>query len=216
MDVMELILHTDDFLTKLVEANITLTYFILFSIIFFESAFLLFFYLPGDGLLFFVGVISAVTQLDILIVIPLLIAAAATGYLVNYKLGMWSGNWLLTRNWRYFRSFYKNAHDFMDLHGTKAIIVGRFFPVVRTFLPFVAGMVAMNHKKFILHTCLGAVIWVLFFTLTGHFVGAIPWVKDNYGMLFLGLVIITFLPLLYSFFRAVLKKIVPLLNKKKQ
>lgn len=203
----ELILHTDDFLISLVRANLTLTYFILFTIIFCESAFLLFFFFPGDGLLFSVGVISAATRLELPLVIPLLITAAISGYMVNYWLGTWSGHWLLNRRWHYFLKFHHKAHDFMEVHGSKAIIISRFFPIVRTFLPFVAGMVDMNYKKFVFHTCLGAIIWVLAFTLTGHFVGSIPWVSKNYGLIFFGLTVITLLPLSFPLLRAAGKRI---------
>lgn len=148
MDLLELITHTDDYLNGLIAANLIVAYLVIFLIIYCESAFITFPFLPGDGLLFSVGVVSAATPLNIVLIIILLIAAAVLGNLTNYGLGLRFGKWVLTRQNRMVANYYGQAHEFMDKYGEKAVIIGRFFPILRTYLPFVAGMVAMPYRTF--------------------------------------------------------------------
>jgi membrane-associated protein len=201
MDLLELIMQTDDFLTRQVAANIILAYVLIFVIIFAESGIILFPFLPGDGFLFSVGVIAASTDLNFYIVVPICILAAILGYLINYYVGKVIGNGLLKRNYYWFRRFYQQTHRFMQIRGSNAVILSRFFPIIRTYFPFVAGMADMEYKKFVIYTILGAVLWVLIFAFTGFMVGEIPWVQQNYGFIFLGLVILTLIPLMYSSIR---------------
>lgn len=201
MDLLDLIMQTDEFLTRQVAANIMLTYMLIFLIIFAESGIILCPFLPGDGFLFSVGVIAASTDLNFYIVVPLCIIAAILGYLINYFLGKVTGDRLLKRNYSWFRRFYQQTHIFMQTRGRNAVILSRFFPIIRTYFPFVAGMAHMEYRQFVRYTILGAVLWVLLFTLTGFMVGEIPWVQQNYGLIFLGLVILTLIPLVYSSFR---------------
>ena len=201
MDLLELIMQTDEFLTRQVAANIILAYVLIFVIIFAESGIILCPFLPGDGFLFSVGVIAASTDLNFYIVVPICILAAILGYLINYYLGEAIGNRLLEKNYNWFRRFYEQTHRFMEIRGSNAVILSRFFPIVRTYFPFVAGMVGMEYKTFVRYTVVGAVLWVLIFTLTGFMVGEIPWVQQNYGLIFLGLVILTLIPLVYSSIR---------------
>jgi len=201
MDLLELIMQTDEFLTRQVAANIILAYVLIFVIIFAESGIILCPFLPGDGFLFSVGVIAASTDLNFYIVVPICIIAAILGYLINYYLGEAIGNRLLKKNYYWFRRFYQQTHRFMEIRGSNAVILSRFFPIVRTYFPFVAGMADMEYRKFVRYTVVGAVLWVLIFTLTGFMVGEIPWVQQNYGLIFLGLVILTLIPLVYSSIR---------------
>jgi len=201
MDLLELIMQTDEFLTRQVAANIILAYVLIFVIIFAESGIILCPFLPGDGFLFSVGVIAASTDLNFYIVVPICILAAILGYLINYYLGEAIGNRLLEKNYNWFRRFYEQTHRFMEIRGSNAVILSRFFPIVRTYFPFVAGMADMEYRKFVRYTVVGAVLWVLIFTLTGFMVGEIPWVQQNYGLIFLGLVILTLIPLVYSSIR---------------
>lgn len=201
MDLLELIMQTDEFLTRQVAANIILAYVLIFVIIFAESGIILCPFLPGDGFLFSVGVIAASTDLNFYIVVPICIIAAILGYLINYYLGEAIGNRLLKKNYNWFRRFYQRTHRFMEIRGSNAVILSRFFPIIRTYFPFVAGMADMEYKTFVRFTVVGAVLWVLIFTLTGFMVGEIPWVQQNYGLIFLGLVILTLIPLVYSSIR---------------
>ncbi len=196
MDLFELITRTDDYLNALIASNLALAYLVLFLIIYCESAFITFPFLPGDGLLFSVGVVAASTQLNIVLVIPLLTLAAILGNLTNYWLGLRFGRWVLGKEIRMVDKYYRSAREFIGKNGEKAVIIGRFFPIIRTYLPFVAGIVAMPYRSFVKHSILGAMVWVLLFTLVGNLLGEVPWVRDNYGLIFFGLIIVTLLPFL--------------------
>ncbi|MDC6350285.1 VTT domain-containing protein [Zeaxanthinibacter sp. PT1] len=198
MDLIDLIGNTDEYLIEQVTANLVLTYLILFAIIFSESGIILCPFLPGDGLLFSIGVVATVSPLNIYIVIPLLSLAAILGYLFNYHLGRSFGRWILERDYKTIRRAYSKTEIFMKDHGQKAVIISRFFPIVRTYVPFVAGVVQMNYGVFRRQTFVGGVLWVSIFCLTGFFTGEIPWVKENYGLIFLGLVVLTMLPFLFQ------------------
>ena len=204
MDLLELLTSTDDYLNALIAANLALAYLVIFLIIYCESAFITFPFLPGDGLLFSVGVVSAATPLNIALIIPLLILAAVLGNLTNYQLGLRFGKWVITRKNRLVQNHYERAREFIGKNGEKAVIIGRFFPIIRTYLPFVAGMVAMPYHSFFRLSVLGAFAWVLVFTLVGNLLGEVPWVRQNYGLIFLGLIIVSLLPflfrMLYRFF----------------
>ncbi len=207
MDLLDLIMHTDDFLYEQVAANLLLSYVIIFLVIYSESGIILCPFLPGDGFLFSVGVIASSTELNIYLVILLCLIAAILGYINNYHLGRLTGNRLLKKNYKWFTRFYQNTHNFMQEYGSRAVIIGRFFPIVRTFLPFVAGMVGMEYRHFVKHTISGAIFWVLFFTLLGFLVGEIPWVQKNYGLIFLGLVLITLIPIIAAIFGRLLRRL---------
>lgn len=201
-NLLEIILHTDDVLLAIVAENILEAYLILFFIIMLETGLIVFPFLPGDGLLFSAGVIAASTNLNIWILLVILIIAAILGNIINYNVGKLIGHKLKRSN----NYFIKNhilihlpqAQQFYDKHGGSAIILGRFLPVIRTYIPFLAGIVKMENSIFIKNTVIGAVSWISLFLLTGFFVGEIKWVKDNYGLIFISLVIITLIPLLYS------------------
>lgn len=206
MDLFELISNTDEFLIRSIGSNLLLTYFILFAIIFAESGIILFPYLPGDGLLFSVGVVTATTALDIYIVIPILILAAILGFLFNYRMGKFFGVWVSRKDNPYLRRSFKKTEVFIANYGQNAVIISRFFPIVRTYLPFIAGAVHMDFGVFLRQTVLGGVLWVCFFVLTGFFTGEIPWVKANYGLIFLGLVVLTLIPLFLQLFKTLTKR----------
>ena len=197
MDLFALLTNTDDYLNALIAANLALAYLVIFLIVYCESAFITFPFLPGDGLLFSVGVVSAATPLNIALIIPLLILAAVLGNLTNYRLGLRFGKWVITRKNRLVQNHYESAREFIGKNGEKAVIIGRFFPIIRTYLPFVAGMVAMPYNSFFRLSVLGAIAWVLVFALGGNLLGEVPWVKENYGVIFLGLIIVSLLPFLF-------------------
>ncbi|MFT4831572.1 MAG: membrane-associated protein [Psychroserpens sp.] len=207
--LLDFILHTDDALISLVADNIYKAYLILFLIIMLETGLIVFPFLPGDGLLFSAGVVAASTDMNVWVLLVLLIVAAITGNIINYYLGMTLGlslkqsNNYLIKN--YIMVHIPKAKEFYTKHGGSAIIIGRFFPLVRTYIPFLAGMVRMGRPIFMKNTILGAIAWITLFLLTGFFAGEIPWVKNNYGLIFISLIIITMLPLLFSILKKLLK-----------
>lgn len=209
-ELIELIIHTDEVLLGLVSENVYQAYFLLFLIIFLETGVIFFPFLPGDGLLFSTGVIAASTELDIYILLPLLIIAAISGNLVNYFTGNYLGtNLKHSPNTFVQKWLIKPLHKteiYYHKHGNTAIVIGRFFPIIRTYIPFLAGLVKMRFALFVKYTFIGAILWVLLFLLSGYFLGEIPWVKNNYGLIFLLLIIITLLPFTVTLLRRIFTK----------
>ncbi|MET7030634.1 VTT domain-containing protein [Sediminicola luteus] len=209
--LIDFILHTDDALISLVAENIYKAYFILFLIIMLETGLIVFPFLPGDGLLFSAGVVAASTDMNVWVLLVLLIIAAITGNIINYYVGLTLGAGLKQSNnyiiKNYLMAHVPKAEEFYAKHGGRAIIIGRFFPMVRTYIPFLAGIVRMERPIFMKYTVSGAIIWIMLFLLTGFFVGEIPWVKNNYGLIFVSLAIVTVLPLLFSVIMKIFKKL---------
>jgi membrane-associated protein len=203
MDALfEIIVHTDDALRLIVAQNIIQAYVFLFLVIFLETGTVFLPFLPGDGLLFSAGVITASTSLNIVLLVPLLILAAVLGNLSNYIVGSYFGNKLeKSQNrfvQRYLLKYIIQTRHFYDKYGAKSIVIGRFFPVIRTYIPFFAGLSGFKYHLFFIYTIIGSVLWVPFFTLIGHFIGENAWVKDNFLVIFLGLIIVTLIPFFYN------------------
>jgi membrane-associated protein len=209
-EFFEIILHTDDAIKAIVAENIIKAYFVLFLVIFSETGFIFFPFLPGDGLLFSAGVIAATTDVGILILIPLLIAAAILGNLSNYAAGKFFGkNLEKSKNsfvQKHLVKYILKTRQFYAKYGEKSIIIGRFFPVIRTYIPFFAGLSSFPMNNFFNFTVIGALIWVPFFSLAGFFLGEIPWVENNFGLIFLGLIIITLMPFFYNIIKLALRR----------
>ncbi|WP_431129472.1 VTT domain-containing protein [Flagellimonas flava] len=204
-ELIDLIVHTDDALLALVSDNVIKAYLVLFTIILLETGIILFPFLPGDGLLFSAGVITATTELNLYILLPILIVAAISGNIINYRTGaLFGGSFRGSNNYfirAYIAKHLPKAEEFYLKHGGRAIILGRFFPVIRTYIPFVAGLVRMEKRAFFKNTSIGAILWVSLFLCLGNLLGEITWVKNNYGLIFLSLVILTLIPLLVTLLR---------------
>ena len=200
--LIDIILYTDDTLMMFAAENIYKTYLILFLFIMLETGFILFPFLPGDGLLFSAGVVAASTDLDIRILVILLLTAAILGNEMNYFAGNFLGCRLRKSNNYFIRNhlmrYMPKAEAFYVQYGRSAVILGRFFPVIRTYVPFLAGVVRLNKLIFLKNTIIGAFAWILLFLLTGFYVGEIQWVKENYGLIFLFLIMTTLIPFIYT------------------
>jgi len=209
-ELFEIILHTDEALTAIVADNVIKAYIILFLIIFSETGFIFFPFLPGDGLLFSAGVIAASTEMNIIILVPLLIIAAIAGNLSNYVVGRFFGKNLENSQnrmvQRHLIKYIVRTRHFYEKHGEKSIVIGRFFPVIRTYIPFFAGLSGFQLSSFSLYTIIGSLIWVPLFSFAGYFLGELPWVKDNYLLIFLGLIVVTLIPFFYSLLKLALPK----------
>lgn len=179
----------------------TLTYAILFLIIFVETGLIVMPLLPGDSLLFAVGLLAASTgKLDITFVIPLLIMAALLGDNVNYFVGRRFSTFVKSRDKILFlkREYITQTEEFYEKHGGKAVILARFMPIIRTIAPFVAGAGSMKYSKYITFCVIGAVLWVTSITLLGYFLGNVPIVKDNFEKVVLGIVFVSIAPMLWG------------------
>ena len=209
-ELFELVLHTDEVLMRIVAANLTEAYVILFLIIFSETGLLIFPFLPGDGLLFSAGVISASTALNIVWLVPILILAAILGNLTNYFVGTFFGHRIEKTQNRFIRKYIipyiRRTRHFYDKYGAKSIVVGRFFPVIRTYIPFFAGLSGFKYGVFVIYTVIGSFLWVPFFTLCGYFIGENTWVKENYLLIFLGLIIVTLIPFFYNVIKLIFSR----------
>ncbi|MFA5432939.1 MAG: VTT domain-containing protein [Candidatus Paceibacterota bacterium] len=198
MDLINTILHIDIYLTEIVNVYGTLAYFFLFATIFIETGLVFVPFLPGDSLLFAAGAISAISSINIYLLIILLWSAAFLGDTTNYFIGKFFGEKISSKiNQKYLIK----AHEFYDKHGNMTIFLARFIPIIRTFAPFVAGLGKMDYKRFMVYNALGGLIWILIFTLSGYFLGNIPQIKENFSIIVVLIILISFSPVIFEFIK---------------
>jgi membrane-associated protein len=198
--VLDLVLHLDVHLLRMVAEYGAWVYAILFAIIFCETGLVVTPFLPGDSLLFVAGAICAAGQLDVNALFALLASAAFLGNLVNYGIGRWLGRRFFTdRGSRWLNPAHlEKARAFYERHGGVAVIISRFMPIIRTYVPFVAGLAAMEVRKYSLFTAVGAVLWAGGLVYSGYFFGNIPWVRGNLTAIIVGIVAVSLLPLAWA------------------
>ena len=192
-------------ITQLIDQYNTLIYFILFLVVFVETGFVIMPLLPGDSMLFAIGVIAATTgKLSLIIIIPLLILAALLGDNLNYFVGHKFGVLIKEKKKILFlkREYIEKTEDFFEKNGGKAVIMARFVPIVRTIAPFVAGAGSMKYRSYIINCILGAILWVGGITLLGYFLGQFDIVKNNFEKVVLGIVLISILPIFIKIFKS--------------
>lgn len=207
-ELIDLILHADVLLLDLVKTYGAWVYGVLFAIIFAETGLVVTPILPGDSLLFAAGALAATGALDARVVLVLLIVAAVAGDAVNYSVGRAVGVRIIRRaevdpRWRRWinPAHVAKAHEFFERHGGKAIVLARFMPIVRTFVPFVAGAAEMTYTSFAFFNVTGAVAWVAICVGAGYVFGNVPIVKDNFTLVALGIVAVSLLPMLIEYLR---------------
>ena len=202
-DFADILIHLDKYLDSIIRSYGTLTYGILFLIIFCETGLVVTPILPGDSLLFATGTFAALGSLDVGLIIILLSIAAIAGDTVNYWIGYLVGPKVFSKEKsRLFNKEYLDrTHRFYQKYGGKTIIIARFIPIIRTFAPFVAGIGRMTYKRFIAYNVLGGIGWIVTFVLGGYFFGNIPLVKNNFALIILAIIIISVLPAIIEFVR---------------
>jgi len=206
--LLDFILHSDRRLLELVGDYGVWVYAILFLIVFAETGFVVTPFLPGDSLLFATGALCATGALSALASFGLLAFAAFAGNAVNYTLGRFVGpkvfnasdqtglaHTLLNRN------HLNRAHAFFEQYGGKAVILGRFVPIVRTFVPFVAGAARMTSHSFVFFNVIGAVGWVGLCLGAGLLFGNVPIIKENFSLVTIGIVVVSVLPVAIELLR---------------
>ena len=201
---LDLVLHLDKTLVDVVHNYGSLTYLILFLIIFTETGVVIFPFLPGDSLLFAAGALAARpdTGLSMWVLIPLLIVAAFVGDNLNYFIGDRLGPRVFREDFRFLkRKYLEQTQQFYAKHGGKTIIMARFVPIVRTFAPFVAGIGTMTYRYFASYSIAGAALWVVSLSTLGYAFGGIEVVKKNFELVVLGIVLLSVLPPLVQFVR---------------
>jgi membrane-associated protein len=194
------VLHLDEKLEWLVGEYQTLTYLILFLIVFVETGLVVMPLLPGDSLLFAAGSIAALDgTLNIAILIPLLIVAALLGDNTNYFIGSRFGVRVFDLNWKLLkREYLERTETFYEKHGGYTLIMARFVPIVRTFAPFAAGLGTMKYRTFLMYCIAGAVLWVSSISTLGYVLGSHPWVKAHFETVVFGIIGISLLPVLWQ------------------
>ncbi|GLI11695.1 membrane protein [Methanobrevibacter arboriphilus] len=204
--IIDIILNLDIYLGYVISLFGSLTYLILFLVVFCETGIIIVSFLPGDSLLFIIGALSAGGALNLIVSIIILSLAAILGDTVNYQIGKYIGPKIFNKEGS--KLFNKNhlieAHYFYEEYGGKTIILARFIPIIRAFAPFVAGIGLMPYKKFLSYNIIGGVAWVLIFTLIGYFFGNLLIVKDNFSLLVIAIVVISGLPIVIQL---IMKKI---------
>ncbi|MGV3603896.1 MAG: DedA family protein [Dyadobacter fermentans] len=202
---IDVFLHLDKHLFNIVEEYGTLTYVILFLIVFTETGLVIMPLLPGDSLLFAAGAIAAneTTGLNVWLIIIILIIAALLGDNVNYFMGKTFGGQIKKREKILFlkREYLEKTEAFYEKHGGSTVIMARFIPIVRTVAPFVAGAGSMNYSKYIIFCILGALLWVPSLTLLGYFFGNMEIVKQNFELVIFGIIGISILPMIFSYLK---------------
>ncbi len=200
--LIDIFLHLDEYLSTIIQQYGTLTYLLLFAVIFMETGLVVTPFLPGDSLLFAAGTFASPalgSPLNIWGLWGLLCAAAVLGDTVNYWIGHFIGPRAFSGEIRFLKKEYMDrTHAFYERHGGKTIVLARFVPIVRTFAPFVAGIGAMDYKHFITYNLFGGVLWVTLFTFGGYFFGNLPFVKENFSLVVIAIIVISVLPAVYE------------------
>ncbi|MDX8386652.1 MAG: DedA family protein [Gallionella sp.] len=199
---IDIVLHLDVHLLKMTAEYGIWVYAILFLIIYCETGLVITPFLPGDSLLFVAGALCGMGALQLEWLIPLLIVAAFSGDNTNYWIGRLLGVRILKANIKIIKPEYLDkTHAFYEKHGSKTVILARFLPILRTFVPFVAGIGQMNYRMFMFSSALGSVLWIGGLSVAGYLFGNIPWVKSNLTLIIIGIIIISILPAIIEVIR---------------
>ncbi len=204
MTLVDFILHVDRHLKVFVEAYGAWVYALLFLIIFVETGLVVMPFLPGDSLLFVVGALAGAGLLNYPLVMALLLVAAIVGDQVNYSIGRYFGPKVFA--WpdsRWFnRRAFEQAHAFYEKYGGITLVLARFMPFVRTFVPFVAGVAEMSRGKFSFYNVTGAILWVVGLVTAGYVFGNVPWVQANLSKIIWAMIIIPGLIAIFGAWKA--------------
>jgi len=207
MNIIDFILHIDEHLLIITQTYGTLSYGILAGILFMETGLVFTPFLPGDSLLFAAGALAAQGMFNVVGLYLLLIAAVFLGDNVNYWVGRLVGQKLFESNNKFLkREHLEKTQDFYAKYGTKAVILARFVPIVRTFAPFVAGIGKMPYLKFLTFSVIGSLLWNTLFIFGGYFLGNIPVMKANFEYVVLAIIFVSVIPIGWEMVKAKKKK----------
>jgi membrane-associated protein len=203
--LVDFIIHIDRHLAEIIAAYGTWTYAVIFAIIFVETGLVIMPFLPGDSLLFAAGAFCAKpeTGLNVHAMAFLLFIAAVLGDTVNYWIGAKIGPAVFKREDSIWlrKKHLERAHEFFERYGGRAIILARFVPIVRTFVPFIAGVGQMTYTRFLAYNVIGGFAWIYFFTYAGYLFGNQPFVQKNFKLVILAIIILSVVPMVVEFFR---------------
>src|SRR3989339_253490 len=201
--LIDLFLHLDKHIAELIQQYGTLTYVILFAVVFAETGLVFTPFLPGDSLLFAAGAFAAKGSFDVHLLFILLSIAAIIGDTVNYWIGHYFGPKVFDMNIKFLKKEYlERTHQFYEKHGGKTIIIARFIPIIRTFAPLVAGVGSMSYSKFIQYNIIGGMLLCALFVYAGYFFGNLEFVKSNFSFIVIAIILISVLPGVAEFLRS--------------
>jgi membrane-associated protein len=207
-ELFDFLLHSDRHLLEFANAYGAWIYGLLFAIVFAETGCVVTPFLPGDSLLFAAGTLAGAGALDPVLTMVVIFVAAVAGDAVNYSIGRQIGPRIFRatdKSSRFQRLLNREhldrAHAFFEKHGGKAIVLGRFVPIVRTFVPFVAGAAAMSRSTFVFYNFAGAAAWVAICVGAGIIFGQLEFVKDNFSLITIGIVFVSVLPIVFDLIR---------------
>lgn len=200
--LFDVVMHVDQHLLLFLQQYGFWVYVLLAVIVFSETGLVVFAFLPGDSLLFAAGGLaaSASDALDIRLLFIILCLSSIFGNKINYLIGRYFGELLLSRKGLRFvsRHHFDRAHLFYEKHGGKTIIFARFIPVIRTFAPFVAGVSGMNMRSFAFYNVISAVIWIGSLLFAGYWFGSLPIVKEHFSLIIYGIIAVSLFPMLFA------------------
>lgn len=203
--ILDIILHLDNYLNMILQNYGIWTYMLLFIIIFCETGLVFTPFLPGDSVLFAAGALASIGSLNIYSLFCTIFIAAVLGDTVNYAIGKSIGSHILNR-FEKLRSHAEAAQLFYEKHGYLTIVLGRFAPIIRTFVPFTAGMVKMKYTQFIVNNIIGGFLWVALMLGLGFFIGELPFVKQNFSLIVIFIILISLLPGIVTFMKEKVNK----------
>jgi membrane-associated protein len=191
--LIDIFLHIDQNMVAVIQQYGIWTYCILFLIIFFETGFVIFPFLPGDSLLFVGGAAAAGGLLDVWLLLVVIILGAVIGDTVNYWIGNYVGLRLFLEKFPTLvrKEYIDRTYGFYEKYGGATIFVARFVPLVRTFAPFLAGVGSMQYRRFLLYNILGGVCWTLVLVMAGYYFGTLTVVQEHMSILILGVMLLT-------------------------
>lgn len=199
--LLDFLLHIDAHLIELTTNYGIYIYLILFFILFSETGLVVAAILPGDSLLFAAGALSSSGNLNLIVVMACCITGAILGNTVNFYIGRWLGPRVFDEDSKYFkRDYLIRTQKFYDKHGGKALIIGRFLPLIRTFVPLVAGIGNMSGSRFSYYNIIGAFLWIIPLCGIGYLFGNIPFVKNNFSLVIIIIIIVSAMPLMITIF----------------
>lgn len=205
---IDIILHLDTHLQLVIQTYDTWTYAIIFIVIFCETGLIITPFLPGDSLLFAAGAFAALGSLNLAALFTFIFIAAVLGDFVNYSAGNYIGPKIFKKekSLLFNKNYLMRTEEFYEKHGTKTIIAARFMPIIRTFAPFVAGIGKMNWLKFVAYNIVGALVWCTLFLFSGYFFGNIQLVKENFTLVIMAIIVISFIPVIKEVIMGLMKK----------
>lgn len=201
--LIDFVLHLDTHLYGLVSTYGIWVNVLLFVIVFAETGFVATPFLPGDSLLFAAGAIAATGALNVYALFAILAVAAILGDTANYWIGYYIGPKVFRKHKSLFFNpeYLERTYRFFEKYGGKTIIIARFIPIIRTFAPFVAGIGRMSYLRFALYNVLGGIFWVPIFIYMGYFLGNLPIIKENFSLMIVAIIIISFIPAIIEYFK---------------